>query len=181
MLSFECVGWFDIYDLDENSPEDEEGFAESSKRINAFIQAEVDKGISPQNIVVAGFSQGGAVALHTTLRSAYSLGGCIALSTWLPFRSQYPESLSPAATKLPVLQVHGDEDQVVSYSWGKGSSTVLKTFLTDPEPKFVTIEVSSIHYYIDNKLFVLMVCWVYSYRVWVILLTRKKLFTSKIS
>lgn len=135
------TGWFDIYDLDEDSPEDADGFADSSKRINAFIQAEIDKGIAPNRIVLAGFSQGGAVALHVSLRSEHALGGCIALSTWLPFRSQYPDVLSSAATNLPVLQVHGDEDQVVSYPWGKGSHDVMKGFLTSPAPEFITIEV----------------------------------------
>lgn len=135
------TGWFDIYDLDEDSPEDADGFADTSKRINAFIQAEIDKGVAPNRIVLAGFSQGGAVALHVSLRSEHSLGGCIALSTWLPFRSQYPDVLSSAATNLPVLQVHGDEDRVVSYPWGKGSHEVLKGLLTSPAPEFITIEV----------------------------------------
>lgn len=140
-LGCTTLGWFDIYDLDEDSPEDADGFADTSKRINAFIQAEIDKGVAPNRIVLAGFSQGGAVALHVSLRSEHSLGGCIALSTWLPFRSQYPDVLSSAATNLPVLQVHGDEDQVVSYPWGKGSHEVLKGLLTSPAPEFITIEV----------------------------------------
>lgn len=135
------LGWFDIYDLDEESPEDADGFADSKKRIDAFIQAEIDRGIEPKRIVVAGFSQGGAVALHTSLRSVHSLGGCIALSTWLPFRAQYPEVMSSTAQGLRVLQVHGDEDQVVSYHWGQTSHNVLKNILTNPAPEFITIEV----------------------------------------
>jgi lysophospholipase-2 len=133
-------GWFDIYDLDENSPEDTDGFADSTRRINHFIQSEIDKGVSPQRIVVGGFSQGGAVALHTTLRSSHSLGGCIALSTWLPFRDQYPKAMSTAASNLRVLQVHGDEDQVVSFNWGSVSFNVIKTMLSNPAPEFIKIE-----------------------------------------
>lgn len=126
--------------MDENSPEDTIGFADSTRRIDNFIQSEIDKGIPPQRIVVGGFSQGGAVALHTALRSSHSLGGCIALSTWLPFRDQYPNAMSAVASNLRVLQVHGDEDQVVSIHWGLTSFKVLKSMLTNPTPEFIKIE-----------------------------------------
>jgi predicted esterase len=61
------------------------------------VQKEIDAGVAPSQIVVAGFSQGGAVALHTVLRSPHALGGCVALSTWLPLNADYPAKLSPAA------------------------------------------------------------------------------------
>lgn len=53
-----------------------------------------------------GFSQGGALALHTTLRSPLQFAGCVALSTWLPFRDDYPSALSEEAKTLPVFQVY---------------------------------------------------------------------------
>lgn len=134
------LGWTDIRGLDPNSPEDVAGFAESGDRINNIIQAEVDKGIAPERIVVAGFSQGGALALHVALRSAHSLGGCIALSTWLPLRADYPAALSTANAALKILQVHGDEDRVVAYTSGKGSHEVLKDLISSPVPEFITIE-----------------------------------------
>ncbi len=104
-MKFLSSAWFDIYGLDERAAEDRKGFEESKARIDRIIQTEVDQGIEPQRIVVAGFSQGGAVALHTSLRSTHALGGCIALSTWLPLRDDYPAALSPTAQNLKILQV----------------------------------------------------------------------------
>ena len=80
------------------------------------------------------------MALNTCLSSTHKLGGCIALSTWLPLRDSYPEKLSQVAAHLPILQVHGDADQVVSYEWGSGSHKILETMLKDPPPRFLTIE-----------------------------------------
>ncbi len=99
------TGWSDIFGLGMKDPEDRNGFDRSAARINEIIQTEVDGGIPPNKIVVAGFSQGGAVALHVAMRSTHSLGGCVALSTWLPLREDYPAALSPAAATLPILQV----------------------------------------------------------------------------
>lgn len=91
--------------------------------------------------MIAGFSQGGALALHTSLRSQYTLGGCLALSTWLPLGSHYPDALSTANANLKILQIHGDEDRVVSHQWGEKSHEKLKTLISAPVPEFLTIEV----------------------------------------
>lgn len=99
------TGWSDIYGLSETDEEDRAGFNESADRVNAIVQAEIDKGVDPKRIVVAGFSQGGALALHTVLRSSHTLGGCVALSTWVPLRADYPAALSPAAKGVRILQV----------------------------------------------------------------------------
>ena len=92
--------------------------------------------------MIAGFSQGGALALHTSLRSKHKLGGCIALSTWLPLRDDYPTAFSEYATSMPLLQIHGDRDNVVAYQWGEMSYNLLKTYITNASiaPKFVTIK-----------------------------------------
>ena len=127
--------------MDSDSREDKAGFDLSAIRVNKLIQYELDKGILPNNIVIGGFSQGGALALHVSLRSTYKLGGCIALSTWLPLHKEYPAALSNIAVNLPILQVHGDEDMVVSHQWGRSSHDLLKTFITTPSPTFITIEV----------------------------------------
>jgi predicted esterase len=111
----------------------------SAARINRIIQKEIDGGVPSQRIVIAGFSQGGALALHAALRSQHSLGGCVALSTWVPFGKDYPAALSSTAASLKILQVHGDEDEVVSYKWGHQSHELLKTMIT-PAPKLLTIE-----------------------------------------
>lgn len=99
------TGWFDMVGLDPDSKEDEAGFQESATRVNSLIQAELDKGIPSNKIFVGGFSQGGALALHVTLRSSWTLAGCAALSTWLPLRHQYPSALAPTAKSLSIIQV----------------------------------------------------------------------------
>jgi phospholipase/carboxylesterase len=98
-------GWTDIFGLSVSDKEDRDGFDESAQRINSIVQQEIDKGMDPKRIVLAGFSQGGAVALHTALRSPHALGGCVALSTWLPLRDEYPGALSSAARGLRIMQV----------------------------------------------------------------------------
>ncbi len=83
---------------------------------------------------------GGALALHYSLRSPHQLAGCVALSTWLPIRADYPAAMSAAGQSLPILQAHGDEDMVVNHAWGEGSSRILKSMISNPAPEFVTIE-----------------------------------------
>ena len=97
-------GWSDIYSLSDNSEEDREGFEESAKRVTELIQVELDKGLSSESIIIGGFSQGGALALHVSLRADYKLAGCCALSTWLPLRMDYPSAISAEAeTSLKLL------------------------------------------------------------------------------
>ncbi len=109
---FICTGWSDIYGLKMTDREDRNGFDNSAARVNEIIQKEIDGGVSPSKIVVAGFSQGGALALHVALRSAHALGGCVALSTWVPLRADYPASLSATARTLPILQVSSNHYNV---------------------------------------------------------------------
>lgn len=139
---YSMPGWSDIFGLDESAKEDRKGFDESSERINSLIQMELDKNINPSKIVLAGFSQGGALALHTALRSQHTLGGCIGLSTWLPFNGDYPSALSPSSTNLPIFQAHGTSDAVVRYQWGQNTHNMLKSMISDPEPEFLSIPVS---------------------------------------
>ena len=89
-------GWSNIFGLDLTSPEDREGFDATSRRIHTIVQAEIDRGLPPERVVVGGFSQGGAAALHFSLRCPHALGGVVAFSTWLPLRSDYPGALSPS-------------------------------------------------------------------------------------
>lgn len=132
-------GWSDIYGLDPSSKEDSSGFSESVERINQIIKKEVTAGIDTKRIVIAGFSQGGAVALQTALRSEFTLGGCVALSTWLPLRDNYPKALSSSSSSLKVLQIHGSSDQVVHHKWGLMSHETLKGLLPSAQVSFHTI------------------------------------------
>eukprot|EP01034_Spumella_vulgaris_P021572 gene21572-27610_t len=74
------------------------------------------------------------------MRSTHKLGGCVALSTWLPLKDDYPAAASESAKTLPILQVHGDRDQVVAHQWGRGSHDILKNIVQTPAPQFVTIQ-----------------------------------------
>lgn len=141
-------GWSDIYGLNANDPEDIEGFTNSANRINGFIEKEVtENNISPSRIIIGGFSQGGALALHLTLRhQKYAFGGCIAFSTWLPFHADYPSALSPHASSLPIFQAHGTSDTIVPYKWGHNSHLLLKTLIPSPEPTLLSIPVSIYSY-----------------------------------
>ncbi|KAG5191439.1 lysophospholipase-like protein II [Tribonema minus] len=124
---FMMPGWTDVYGLDETSKEDKEGFEQSAARIQALIDSEKAKGIPAQRVVVAGFSQGGATALHVALRTKDALGGCVACSGWLPLAKEYPAALGDGAKAgLKVLQCHGDADVVVRHHWGSQSYNALK-------------------------------------------------------
>ena len=131
-------GWSDIHGLSESAEEDKDGFEASSKRIEEIISAELTKGILPERIVLAGFSQGGALALHIGLRATHKLGGVIALSTWVPFRKDYPSSLSEASKdSLRIFQAHGTADQVVKFEWGLASHVLLKELI--PSSRFMRV------------------------------------------
>ena len=97
--------WSDVLAMDPSAPEDKIGLEESAIRLIRLLQAEIDNGVAPSRIVLAGFSQGGALALHVALRLPVAIGGCVVLSAWLPLRQEYPAALSPATAATPILQV----------------------------------------------------------------------------
>lgn len=136
---YSMPGWSDIYGLDMESDEDRNGFNESGRRIEKLIDAEIQKGINSNKIIVGGFSQGGALALHVGLRYKHQLGGIVALSTWLPLRNDYPAALSDGGKIVPIFQVHGTDDMVVNFQWGKSTNDLIKTFSTTNPPQFLSI------------------------------------------
>ena len=85
----EMPGWSDIHGLGEDDVEDRIGFEESRERIQQLYNQEIEKGIPSSKICIAGFSQGGALALHFALRNPQPLSCVVALSTWLPLRDEY--------------------------------------------------------------------------------------------
>ncbi|CAF2830600.1 unnamed protein product [Rotaria sp. Silwood2] len=113
--------WFDIYGLDQNAKEDEPGIAKSSKILNDLVEEEIKLGIPPERIIVGGFSMGGAIAIHAALTSPHTLGGVLALSTWLPLSTTFPKALVSGDHKanLPILQCHGDQDSMVQIQWAR--------------------------------------------------------------
>jgi phospholipase/carboxylesterase len=113
--------WYDLVSLERNSPQDLAGIEESAETVNRLIRQEVDRGIAADKIVIAGFSQGGAVALHAALRYPDRLAGLIALSTYLPKGEQLEAEASAANRDLPIFMAHGAQDPVVQPQLGEQS------------------------------------------------------------
>ena len=107
--------WYDLYSLTDRSKEDEAGLANASEILKGIITEQIDSGIEPSKIVVAGFSQGGAVALYSLLQQQITLGAVISLSAYLPHTSL--NNLAAVQNQAtPVLLMHGEYDDVVAYS-----------------------------------------------------------------
>ncbi len=120
-------GWYDIYTLNrENFIHDVEGIEASCKAVHALIESEIKQGMAPHRIVLAGFSQGGAIALFAGLTFSHELAGILALSTYLPA----PEVLAEKRTALrpPILMQHGTGDQVILPDAARESADHLKVW-----------------------------------------------------
>ncbi|GAX75460.1 hypothetical protein CEUSTIGMA_g2903.t1 [Chlamydomonas eustigma] len=119
-MGMKMTGWYDIASLEDiNQKEDASGLRESQRYVEELISKEVAAGIPSNRVVVAGFSQGGAIAL-LMLRSHLKLAGVVGLSTYLPLRDQSPV-VSEANLHTPVLMCHGDSDMVVRHEYGRQS------------------------------------------------------------
>jgi phospholipase/carboxylesterase len=130
---YEMRAWYDIRELTPEGRDDETGLEEARACIEGHIASERHAGIESQRIVLAGFSQGGAVALHVGLRHAETLGGIIALSCYLPLRAHLSRELHPANRAIPILMCHGREDEVVLHAFGEQSRDVLLAERLDVE------------------------------------------------
>lgn len=123
--------WYDIISLDRSGPQDETGIRESAAILTELIERERCRGIANDRVVVAGFSQGGAIALHTALRHPQRLAGLMALSTWLPLGDQFvAEVLSNPASQprdLPVFMAHGSFDPMLPLNMGQQSRAALQS------------------------------------------------------
>lgn len=119
--------WYDIHGLTFDSIEDEVGIRAAEQSLLHLIAQEVARGIPAKRIVLAGFSQGGAMALHTALRCAHTLGGILALSTYLPLHRYLAAEANPANKTTPIFMAHGDQDDVVAPAIGEFSYQCLKT------------------------------------------------------
>jgi len=111
-------GWYDIFDLSMLQREDVAGMKQSQTIINDLIQHELDNGIASQRIILAGFSQGGAMALYTGLRYPVALAGVICLSAYLPLMADFAVEKSQANQATPIFMAHGIFDPVVPYNMG---------------------------------------------------------------
>jgi len=122
---FVMPAWYDINNSDLHNRADMDGVLQSEKSIRALIQEQIDTGISAENIVLAGFSQGGVMSLFTGLRFEQTLAGIMALSCYLPIKDQLPSDLSAANKNTPILQHHGKVDDVVPMSSGQMANDLL--------------------------------------------------------
>ncbi|MDD5580857.1 MAG: carboxylesterase [Methylobacter sp.] len=117
--------WFDILELSAEHKVDIAGIYQSTGLIDQLIQQEIDQGIPPENILLAGFSQGGAIALHAGLRYPYKLAGIIALSTYLPTLEQLKTQRPSANHATPIFMGHGILDSMVAIESGKKAFDIL--------------------------------------------------------
>ncbi|MES2636707.1 MAG: dienelactone hydrolase family protein [Pseudomonadota bacterium] len=111
---YEMRAWYDIYGLTPISREDATGIQESQSQIESLIAKEINRGVPANRIVLAGFSQGGAVALHSALRYTQTLAGVIALSTYLPLRANLTMEKNAANQQTPIFMAHGSDDAVIT-------------------------------------------------------------------
>lgn len=112
--------WYDIVSFDSEGRADRAGLLESSGLLEGLIGREIERDIAPQKIVVAGFSQGGAVAIHTALQTKHQIAGLMALSTYMAL----PDDAASAVSRkdLPIFMAHGSFDPVLRMEWGRSSA-----------------------------------------------------------
>ena len=108
--------WYDIVSLDRNAPEDEAGIRTSAAYIENLIAQENARGIPAEHIVLAGFSQGGVIALHTALRHPQRLAGALILSSYQALSDTLTAEAAEANRKLPIFMAHGNVDNIVAES-----------------------------------------------------------------
>ncbi len=114
--------WYDIIEISAVERKvDEAGIRESQRAIEALIEREISRGIPANKIVLAGFSQGGAIALQTGLRYPQALAGILALSTYLPLASSLEVEASSANRSIPIFMAHGEQDTVIPISIAENS------------------------------------------------------------
>lgn len=117
--------WYDIFGADLVSRQDAAGIQKSARAISLLIEHEISRGIAAQNIVLAGFSQGCAMALHTGLRFPQRLAGIMALSGYLPLADTLAAERAPANADTPIFMAHGSMDPVVIPARGEASRDLL--------------------------------------------------------
>jgi len=125
--------WYDIVALERGAAEDDRGIRQSAESIGALVRRERERGIAAERIVLAGFSQGGAMALFTALRWPERLGGVAALSCYLPLAAALTAEAHPANAAVPVFMAHGTMDPIVPSSLGEGSRDLLRASGYDVE------------------------------------------------
>ncbi len=119
--------WYDINSDRIDAQQDAAGIRHSQTAIEALIAQEVSRGIAPDHIFLAGFSQGGAVALHTGLRQSVPLCGMLILSAYLPLADTAQAEASSGSRQTPIFMAHGRNDTIVPCALGVASREHLKS------------------------------------------------------
>ena len=112
--------WYDILSIDSERGHDRAGIGQSIQQVAALLKRETERGIAANRIILAGFSQGGAIALQLGLRYPQRLAGLIGLSTYLLFGESIQQSLNDANRDIPVFIGHGSVDPMVPFAMGEG-------------------------------------------------------------
>jgi phospholipase/carboxylesterase len=118
--------WYDIAAADLTNRADLAGVKQSAAQVVALVERERARGIAPDRIVLAGFSQGGAIALYAGIRYPERLAGIMALSTYLIGPDTLAAEASPANVSVPIFMAHGTADPVVRFAWGEASKRLLE-------------------------------------------------------
>lgn len=117
--------WYDIVAMDVTHGEDARGIAASQRALEALIARERARGLAASRVVLAGFSQGGAIALHTALRHTDRLAGVLVLSGYLPLAQSLAAEAAPANADVPIFMAHGSADNVIPLWLAKRSCETL--------------------------------------------------------
>ena len=112
--------WYDILSLDAEGRADEQGVRESSALLDALIERELERGIATHRIVIAGFSQGGAIAINVALNTRHKLGGLMVLSAYIVLPREVDSGLGDR--DMPVFMAHGSFDPMLPLQWGRASA-----------------------------------------------------------
>ena len=123
---YRMPAWYDILGANLEQRQDRAGIEHSQRAIQALIEHEIARGVAAEHIVLAGFSQGCAMALHTALRLPYRLAGVIGLSGYLPLAESLLQERHSANANTPIFLGHGTHDPVVLPAWGSGTRDALQ-------------------------------------------------------
>jgi phospholipase/carboxylesterase len=118
--------WYDLVSLNRTGTQDEAGVRASAVLVGGLVDAQLAAGVPRGRIVLAGFSQGGAVALYAGLRQSEALAGIMALSAYLPLGDRAEGEITPAGRATPILMCHGRQDQVLAFDMGTDSRDRLR-------------------------------------------------------
>ena len=127
----EMRAWYDILSFDAEGRSEESSVRESAQTLQTLLEAEIERGIEPRRIVLARFSQGGAVVLHAGLRYPTAVAGLMLLSTYVPvpgaFAAEVAESDESQPRSVPIFMAHGTFDPMLPLALGKESAAMVES------------------------------------------------------